>query len=96
MDSELLTNVKREETANKDGIPFTDADMVDKEVCDANVPSRFNIYRWAKEHPKRTISMGIARMEKIFDEADEIIFGFSAGKDSTATANQHYCGCVSR
>lgn len=63
-----------------------DVTELDKELCARNVPSGFDIYAWSKEHPDRAISHAVRRIENIFDEADEIFFGFSAGKDSTLTA----------
>lgn len=37
-------------------------------------------------HPNSSLSCAIRRMENIFDEYDEILFGFSGGKDSSLTA----------
>lgn len=57
---------------------------LENEVCQ-DIPSKFNLYKWAKENPDTTIAHAIKRTQKIFDDADEIFFGFSGGKDSTLT-----------
>lgn len=60
---------------------------IDKLVCEENVPSGFNIYKWSRKHPETAISHSIKRLEKIFDNNDELLFGFSTGKDSTLSAS---------
>lgn len=44
-----------------------------------------NIYNWIEKHPNTSIAAAIKRIKKIFDEADEILIGFSGGKDSSLT-----------
>ena len=68
------------------GVPFTNADDIDKEVCEKYVPSGYNILRWVKEHPDRSISQSFKRIENIFDEYDEVLVSFSGGKDSTLSS----------
>ena len=44
-----------------------------------------DIYKWIETHPKTSIAAAIKRIQKIFDESDEILIGFSGGKDSALT-----------
>lgn len=62
------------------------SEKVDQKLTEEVVPSGKNIYAWANENPDSSIAHAINRIEKIFDEADEVFFGFSAGKDSSLTA----------
>lgn len=45
-----------------------------------------NINDYLLDYPDSSISASIRRVENIFDEFDEIIFGFSGGKDSALSA----------
>jgi hypothetical protein len=83
---DIKEEVVKEEKELNENFVASKSDIVDEEICKNNVPSKFNIYKWAKLHPSRTISNAIFRMEKIFDQADEVSFGFSGGKDSTLSA----------
>lgn len=58
-----------------------------KENCDIMIPTKWNIYQWAEEHPDTTIAHSLKRVEKIFDFSSAIQCGFSGGKDSTVSAN---------
>lgn len=53
----------------------------------AMIPTQWNIYEWAENHQDTTIAHALKRVEKIFDFSDGIQCGFSAGKDSTVSAN---------
>lgn len=64
-----------------------DLEKVQKENCDVMIPTKKNLYKWAKKHPQTTIAMALKRVEKIFDFSDDISFGNSGGKDSTVSAN---------
>ena len=66
---------------------LNESEIVDKKVCEDNIPTQFNLYSWARKNPTTTIAHALMRIEKIFDEADEIFFGFSGGKDSTLTSD---------
>ena len=44
-----------------------------------------DIYKWAEKNPKTSIAAAIKRIQNIFDESDEILIGFSGGKDSSLT-----------
>lgn len=59
---------------------------LEDKLCKEHVPSGFNIYEWGREHPDTAIAHSLKRIERIFDNADEIFFGFSGGKDSTLSA----------
>lgn len=61
-------------------------EKLDMEVCKSNIPTEFNIYHWARENKDTSIAHMISRIEKIFDNADEIFVGISGGKDSALTA----------
>ena len=58
-----------------------------QENCDAMIPTKWNIYKWAEKHPSTTIAHSLKRIEKIFDFSDTLQLGFSGGKDSTVSAN---------
>lgn len=58
---------------------------IEKELCEKHVPTKFNLYKWARENPDTAIAHALKRTEKIFDESDEVMFGFSGGKDSSLT-----------
>lgn len=58
-----------------------------QENCDIMIPTKWNIYEWAKQHPDTTIAHALKRVEKVFDFSNAIQCGFSGGKDSTVTAN---------
>lgn len=62
---------------------------IQQQNCEAMIPTGWNIYEWAEKHPDTTIAAALKRVEKIFDftSGNGIFFGFSAGKDSTVTAN---------
>lgn len=62
-------------------------DKILQENCEAIMPTKWNIYEWAKEHPNTTIAHALKRVEKNFDFANAMQLGFSGGKDSTITAN---------
>lgn len=59
---------------------------LENKLCKSSVPSGMNIYKWAKKNPDTSIAHALGRIEKIFDKADEVVFGFSSGKDSTLSA----------
>lgn len=64
---------------------------IDAQVCNENMPTGKDLYKWARENEDRAIAMAVKRVENIFDDADEITFGFSGGKDSTISANLAVC-----
>ena len=62
---------------------------IQQKNCETMIPTGWNIYEWSERHPETTIAASLKRMEKIFDftSGNGLFFGFSAGKDSTVTAN---------
>lgn len=62
---------------------------IKKKNVEMMIPTGWNIYEWCEKHPDTTIAHSLKRMEKIFDftSSNSLFFGFSAGKDSTVTAN---------
>ena len=85
-DNSITKEFLEKEQEYAKSVPFTKADDIDKEVCEKYVPSGYNILRWVKEHPDRSISQSFKRIENIFDEYDEVLVSFSGGKDSTLSS----------
>ena len=60
---------------------------IEEENCKMIIPSARNIYEWARKYPESTLAAGLDRVEKCLDLSHHIYSGFSAGKDSTISAN---------
>ena len=60
---------------------------IEQENCDMLIPTKWNIYDWARKHSDTTIAHALKRVEKVFDMSESIQVGTSGGKDSTVSGN---------
>lgn len=57
----------------------------EEKLCNNEVPSKFNIYKWIRENKETAIAQAFFRTRRIMNRADYIQINISGGKDSTLT-----------